>query len=284
MVESAFNPNALSASRASGIWQFMPSTGKHYGLKQNFWFDSRRDVVAATDERAHLPAEAPRRLRRLAARARRLQLGRRQRRPGHREEPEERACRPTTPSLKMPDETRNYLPKLQAVKNIVRDPEKYGLDARRHPGRAVLRRGQDDAQDGREDRGRAGRDAARRVPVPQSAAQPAGHRRRGRVHDPAADRQGGAVRRQARARRPAAGVVAGLPDAQRRDAAAGRRADSGCRSRRCGRSTASARRRRCRPGTRCSCPSQGPSPRRPRRRCRRRCSRRFRRAARSTIG
>ena len=49
MVESAFNPMALSASRASGIWQFMPSTGKHYGLKQNFWFDSRRDVVAATD-------------------------------------------------------------------------------------------------------------------------------------------------------------------------------------------------------------------------------------------
>ena len=44
MIESAFNPNAMSISRASGIWQFMPSTGKHYGLKQNFWFDSRRDV------------------------------------------------------------------------------------------------------------------------------------------------------------------------------------------------------------------------------------------------
>ena len=40
----------------------------------------------------------------------------------------------------MPDETRNYVPKLQAVKNIVASPEKYGLDARRHPGRAVLRR------------------------------------------------------------------------------------------------------------------------------------------------
>ncbi len=49
MVESAFNPNAMSAARASGIWQFMPATGTHYGLKQNFWFDSRRDVVAATE-------------------------------------------------------------------------------------------------------------------------------------------------------------------------------------------------------------------------------------------
>jgi membrane-bound lytic murein transglycosylase D len=40
MVESAFNPNAVSVARASGIWQFMPATGTHYGLKQNFWFDS----------------------------------------------------------------------------------------------------------------------------------------------------------------------------------------------------------------------------------------------------
>ena len=76
---------------------------------------------------AHLPAQAPRRLRRLAARAGGLQLGRRQRRQGDRAEPEARAGRPTTRASTMPDETRNYLPKLQAVKNIVRDPEKYGL-------------------------------------------------------------------------------------------------------------------------------------------------------------
>ena len=49
MVESAFNPHAMSSARASGIWQFMPSTGTNYGLKQNFWFDSRRDVIAATE-------------------------------------------------------------------------------------------------------------------------------------------------------------------------------------------------------------------------------------------
>ena len=50
MVESAFNPVAMSTSRASGIWQFIPSTGKHYGLNQDFWMDSRRDVLAGTDK------------------------------------------------------------------------------------------------------------------------------------------------------------------------------------------------------------------------------------------
>ena len=51
MIESAFNPTALSSRarrRASG--SSCPSTGKHYGLQQNFWFDSRRDVIAATDK------------------------------------------------------------------------------------------------------------------------------------------------------------------------------------------------------------------------------------------
>ena len=127
MVESAFNPNAVSVARAAGMWQFMPSTGTHYGLKQNFWLDSRRDVVAATDSALNY-------LQKLhgdfndwqlalagynwgegnvsRAVAKNLKLGL----------PADYA------NLKMPDETRNYLPKLQAVKNIVRDPEKYSLD------------------------------------------------------------------------------------------------------------------------------------------------------------
>ena len=49
MIESAYNPMAYSSSRASGIWQFMPSTGKSYGMKQTWWRDERRDVLAATD-------------------------------------------------------------------------------------------------------------------------------------------------------------------------------------------------------------------------------------------
>ena len=49
VVESAFQPFAYSSGRASGLWQFIPSTGKHYGLKQNWWYDGRRDIVAATN-------------------------------------------------------------------------------------------------------------------------------------------------------------------------------------------------------------------------------------------
>lgn len=49
VVESAFQPFAYSHGRAAGIWQFIPGTGKHYGLKQNWWYDGRRDVLAATN-------------------------------------------------------------------------------------------------------------------------------------------------------------------------------------------------------------------------------------------
>ncbi len=49
VVESAFQPFAYSHGRASGIWQFIPSTGKIYGLEQNWWYDGRRDIIASTD-------------------------------------------------------------------------------------------------------------------------------------------------------------------------------------------------------------------------------------------
>jgi len=127
MTESAFNPNAMSVSRASGIWQFMPSTGKHYGLQQNFWFDSRRDVVAATEgaltylEKLFTDFDDWQ----LALAAYNWGEGNVARAVAKNRQ----AGRPTEyASLKMPDETRNYLPKLQAIKNIVRDPEKYGLE------------------------------------------------------------------------------------------------------------------------------------------------------------
>lgn len=126
MVESAFNPRALSSARASGIWQFMPSTGKHFGLEQNFWFDSRRDVIAATDKALDY-------LEKLFGEFNDWQLalagynwGEGNVRRGLARN--RAAGQPVTyEALAMPDETRNYLPKLQAVKNIVRDPEKYGL-------------------------------------------------------------------------------------------------------------------------------------------------------------
>lgn len=49
IVESAYDPFALSPSKALGVWQFMPQTGRNFGLKQNHWYDGRRDIIASTD-------------------------------------------------------------------------------------------------------------------------------------------------------------------------------------------------------------------------------------------
>ena len=51
VVESAFNPVAYSRAKASGLWQFIPATGRRYGMKQNWYYDGRRDVLAATTAR-----------------------------------------------------------------------------------------------------------------------------------------------------------------------------------------------------------------------------------------
>lgn len=48
-VESAYKPDALSSAKASGLWQFIPSTGKQYNLKQDWWHDQRRDPIASTN-------------------------------------------------------------------------------------------------------------------------------------------------------------------------------------------------------------------------------------------
>lgn len=126
MIESAFNPTALSASDASGIWQFMPSTGRHYGLKQDSWYDGRRDFMAATNAALdylgklyldfgdwQLALAAYNCGEGCVARAiqKNVELG-----------------LPTDyANLTLPNETRHYVPKLLAVKNLVRHPEQYGI-------------------------------------------------------------------------------------------------------------------------------------------------------------
>ena len=126
MVESAFNPVAMSTSRASGIWQFIPSTGKHYGLNQDFWMDSRRDVLAGTDKALTY-------LDKLHGDFNDWQLALAgynwgEGNVGKAIAKNKAKGLPTNyESLSMPAETANYLPKLQAIKNIVRDPEKFGL-------------------------------------------------------------------------------------------------------------------------------------------------------------
>ncbi|MDI1298200.1 transglycosylase SLT domain-containing protein [Methylotenera sp.] len=126
MIESAYNPQANSTSSASGIWQFVPATGKHFGLKQNWWVDNRRNVTFATDAAltylqklynmfgawdlalaAYNAGEGT--VGRAIERNRKLGL-------------------PTDyESLDLPAETKNYVPKLQAIKNLMTNPENYGL-------------------------------------------------------------------------------------------------------------------------------------------------------------
>src|ERR1700687_2378229 len=127
IIESAYNPMAYSTSRASGIWQFIPSTGKSYGMKQTWWLNERRDVVAATDGALDylqkLYAEFGDWYLALAAYnwgegSVRRAIAANQKRGL----PTDYLSRP------MAAETRNYVPKLQAVKNIVRDPESYELE------------------------------------------------------------------------------------------------------------------------------------------------------------
>ncbi len=125
-VESAFVTHAVSSAKATGMWQFMPATGRDFDLKQNIFRDDRRDVLASTRAALdylgrlykmfgdwHLALAAynwgPGNVQKAVARNQRLGL-------------------PTDyESLKIPDETRYYVPKLQAVKNIVFDPDRYGL-------------------------------------------------------------------------------------------------------------------------------------------------------------
>jgi len=126
MIESAYNPAAYSKAHAAGMWQFIPTTGRHYGLQQNWWYDGRRDVLAATRAALdylqklygdfgdwHLALAAYNWGEGAVARA---------------IERNQRVGLPSDyNSLRMPAETRNYVPKLLAVKNIVAEPEKFGL-------------------------------------------------------------------------------------------------------------------------------------------------------------
>ena len=127
-IESAFNPQAYSSAKAAGMWQFIPSTGLDFKLKQNMFKDERRDVLASTDAALTY-------LQRLYGMFGDWQLalaaynwgeGSVQRAIAK----NQAAGLPTdfnSLSALMPAETRNYVPKLQAVKNIIAAPQMYGL-------------------------------------------------------------------------------------------------------------------------------------------------------------
>ncbi|MEF9928354.1 MAG: transglycosylase SLT domain-containing protein [Massilia sp.] len=128
VIESAFNPQAMSSANAAGLWQFVPGTGKDFDLKQNMFKDERRGVVASTDaalsylQRLYtMFGDWP-----LALAAYNWGEGNVQRAI----KKNQAAGKPTDfESLAdlMPAETRNYVPKLQAVKNVIANPGNYGV-------------------------------------------------------------------------------------------------------------------------------------------------------------
>jgi membrane-bound lytic murein transglycosylase D len=127
VIESAFTPKAQSRAKASGLWQFIPSTGKNYGLTQDWWRDNRRDVVAATDaalnylQRLHDMFGSWE----LALAAYNCGEGKVARAIAYNEK---RGLPTDYLSLRLPPETQNYVPKLFAVKNIVLSPTSYGIE------------------------------------------------------------------------------------------------------------------------------------------------------------
>jgi membrane-bound lytic murein transglycosylase D len=123
-IESAFNPQAVSSAKAAGMWQFIPSTGKYFDLKQNAFRDDRRDVLQSTRAALdylqklhgmfgdwHLALAAYNwgegSVARSIARNQKAGIG------------------TNYSDLNTPNETRQYVPKLQAMKNIVADPSRF---------------------------------------------------------------------------------------------------------------------------------------------------------------
>ena len=127
VVESAFNPVAYSRSRASGLWQFIPSSGKHYGLEQNWWIDERRDVIEATGAALTYLQY----LNTYFAGDWYLAIAAYNGGEGTVSNAVRRNQAAGLPadffSLNLRPETRDYVPKLLAISRIVRNPEAYGL-------------------------------------------------------------------------------------------------------------------------------------------------------------
>jgi membrane-bound lytic murein transglycosylase D len=127
VVESAFEPYAYSRARASGLWQFIPDTGSRYGLKQDWWYDGRRDVVESTRaaldylQSLHDEFNGDWLLAIAAYNCGELNVE-------HALDVNRRKGKPLDFwSLKLPKETQAYVPKLLAMRRLVADPERYGI-------------------------------------------------------------------------------------------------------------------------------------------------------------
>ena len=138
IVESELMPAAVSTSKAAGLWQFIPSTGAKFDLRQDWWIDERKDFIkstrAALDYLTFLLKEFDNDWE-LALASYNAGSGR----VRNAINVNLRAKRPTAYSdLKLPRETRSYLPKLVAIRNIISNPEKYGINLHPIPKTATI--------------------------------------------------------------------------------------------------------------------------------------------------
>ena len=127
-VESAFQPFAYSPGRAAGMWQFIPGTGRQYGLKQNWWYDGRRDAVASTRAALDYLQALSKQFKgdwELALAAYNSGAGTVRKAISRNKK---RAKATDFWSLKLPDETSAYVPRLLALAEIFRDAEIHGID------------------------------------------------------------------------------------------------------------------------------------------------------------
>ena len=127
-IESAYKPHAISSAKAVGLWQFIPATGRHYGLKQNWWYDGRKDIFSSTRsaldylEKLHRDFDGDWALALASYNAgegtvsRAIKKNRQAGKPAH------------YTALQLRSETRRYVPKLIALSKIIKNPEKYGLE------------------------------------------------------------------------------------------------------------------------------------------------------------
>lgn len=138
IVESAFDPFAYSHGRASGMWQFVPGTGKRFGMKQNWWYDGRRDVVASTQgaidylKYLHKFFNGDWLLALAAYNSGEGRVRRAVRNNARKNKPTDFW------SLDLPKETRAYVPKLLALVDIIKRPEDFNIKLYKIENKALL--------------------------------------------------------------------------------------------------------------------------------------------------
>ena len=131
IIESAFKPHAKSRMKAAGLWQFVPATGRHFGLKQNWWYDARRDIHLST----HAALTYLQQLNKYYNGDWLLALAAYNAGAGNVNKAVRKNRKKGKPidfwSLDLPRETKNYVPKLIAVAQLIKQPEQYELSL--HP-------------------------------------------------------------------------------------------------------------------------------------------------------